>query len=125
MKETRRQLGARAEERAKEALLRQGYRILSQNFSCRLGELDFVALKDGVLCFIEIRSRSSTRFGLPQETVRPRKQRRLAYAAKCFLQENFQEDPPPPCRFDVVGLYPAPDGTEQVEIVENAFETPL
>jgi putative endonuclease len=122
MSESRRSIGARAEARAREALLARGYRILGQNFTCRGGEIDFIAEQGGVLCFIEVRSVASTRFGLPQETVRRQKQERIARAAKRYLQGMRQ--PYPPCRFDVVGIYPAPDGEERIDMIENAFQTP-
>lgn len=112
--------GAAAEARARVILLARGYEILAQNFHCRGGELDFVAKRDGVLCFLEVRSRASTRLGRPQDSVRRRKQERLIRAAKHYL---LTVDPPwPPCRFDVLGLYPGEEGAEQIELIEGAFE---
>jgi len=47
-------VGQLGEEIARNALEKEGYRILEKNFSCKFGELDIVAEDDGVICFIEV-----------------------------------------------------------------------
>lgn len=69
----------------------------------------------GVLVFVEVRYRRSSRFGRPEETVDPRKQRRLAAAAGHYLQENPTVLP---CRFDVVAM----SDPDRIEWIKNAFD---
>jgi putative endonuclease len=72
-------------------------------------------MRDGeVLVFVEVRYRSTARFGSPAETVDLRKQRRLAAAAGHYLQESPGVLP---CRFDVVAI----NGQDRIEWLKNAF----
>jgi putative endonuclease len=61
----RRVLGARGEALAVSRYLAEGYEILDRNWRCRQGELDLVAVRDRVLVFCEVKTRSSVRFGAP------------------------------------------------------------
>lgn len=76
-----RSLGAAAEDRAVAYLVGLGYEILDRNFTCKMGELDIVARKDGVVIFVEVKSRAHTRFGLAQEAVVYGKRAKLLKAA--------------------------------------------
>jgi putative endonuclease len=110
--------GAAAEEEARRYLERQGYAIVASNAVTKAGEIDVVALDGGTLCFVEVKARASLDFGPAIAAVDPRKQRRLARAAALYLALNPHDGP---CRFDVVGLDPAPDGWE-ITLLRNAFE---
>ena len=66
--------GKAGEEMAAHDLQRRGYQIIQRNYRCRLGEIDLIAEKDGALFFIEVKTRTSDYFGLPQENVGWRKQ---------------------------------------------------
>jgi len=106
-----------AEKRLKEA----GYRIRARNFRTKVGEIDFVAEDGGVLCFIEVKGRHSTRFGIPEDAVNAEKQRRIFRAAQAYLQRERLENTP--CRFDVVAIFQ--DGTApNVTILRDAFVGP-
>ena len=65
----RRQLGKMGEELACRALEKDGYRIIDKNFSCNHGELDIIAEEKDTICFVEVKSRTSTSYGLPEESV--------------------------------------------------------
>lgn len=84
-------------------LERLGFRILARNVHLRHAELDLVALEGETLCFVEVRLRSTDRFGSAVESVDARKQRRIARAAAEFLATH-----PVPgyraLRFDVVAI---------------------
>ena len=58
-------------------LRRRGYTLLAHGFHCRFGEIDLIARKDGVLCFVEVKTRTNLSCGLPREYVTPKKQERL------------------------------------------------
>ena len=66
MVDGRNKLGGRGEKIAASFLRRQGYRIIEKNYRTRLGEIDIVAREDEDLVFVEVKTRRSTEFGLPQ-----------------------------------------------------------
>jgi putative endonuclease len=103
---------------ALEALRRAGYEILATNVSNRFGELDVVALDGDTLCFIEVKARASETCGSSLEAVDRRKCRRIARAAAAYLVDHPWNGP---CRFDVVGLDPGPDGW-RIQLVRDAFQ---
>jgi putative endonuclease len=114
----RKLLGREGEDRAARFLEKQGYRILERNYRTRTGEIDLIALHQGVVAFIEVKTRSSNAFGAPELAVTPQKQRRMVKAALGYI--NYKKLHQVPCRFDVVAIR---TGAEQeVELIRNAFE---
>jgi putative endonuclease len=93
--------GAAAERDAARFLERQGLAIVASNYRTRFGEIDLVAREGATLVFVEVRLRSSDRFGGGAESVGEAKRRRIVSAA---LQYLARVRPEPPCRFDVVTL---------------------
>lgn len=93
--------GKRYESTAARWLSQRGLRILDRNFRTRYGELDIIALDQGCVVFVEVRSRSHARFGGAAASVDHRKQKRLLRTAEAFLQRHPQWANHP-CRFDVV-----------------------
>lgn len=85
---SRRAKGREAEDLAAGWLARRGFEILDRNHSARRGEVDIVCRDGDVLCFVEVRSRSSEAFGGPEETVDRRKARRVAAAAEDWALRN-------------------------------------
>ena len=65
----RKKLGRQGEDAAACYLEKSGYTLLRRNYTCRLGEIDIVAMDRDVLVFVEVRSRSSEGYGLAQESV--------------------------------------------------------
>ena len=63
----RRRRGNEGEAAAAEWLRARGYRIAERQFRCRFGEIDLIARKDGVLCFVEVKTRTNLSCGLPRE----------------------------------------------------------
>jgi putative endonuclease len=98
-------MGGEAEGDAARFLERQGVRLLARNYRTRFGEIDLIAMDGEVLAFVEVRMRSSGRFGGALESITTAKQRRIASAAAHFLQRFPGE---PRCRFDVVILQEGP-----------------
>lgn len=110
--------GARGEEAAARHLAQNGYAILARNFRVRWGEIDIIAEKDGMLCFVEVKTRTSGRFGEPREAVDKRKRQHLWLAAEAYLAEHPWEGP---MRFDVMEVRCA--GQNWVcGMIENAFD---
>jgi len=86
--ETTTELGRRAEARATAFLESRGLELLERNFRCRGGEIDLVMQDGDVLVLVEVRSRSSAKFGGAAASVDPRKQRRLVLAARTLLAKR-------------------------------------
>ncbi len=110
-----RALGALAEQRAAEFLRRRGFKVLDQNFTCKGGELDLVCDDAGTVVFVEVRARKDARFGTPEETITPLKQRRVVLAARHWLARHGGEDRL--CRFDVIAI----EG-DAIRHLPNAFD---
>jgi putative endonuclease len=96
----RSRLGSEAEEKCVAFLEQAGYRIRERNWLAREGELDIVAEREGFLCFVEVRMRTSAVFGDPSLTVTREKQRRVVRAALRYLQR--WPAPRKMVRFDVM-----------------------
>ncbi|MFO7606445.1 MAG: YraN family protein [Desulfurivibrionaceae bacterium] len=112
-------LGRRGEELACRFLKKGGYKILEKNYRGHLGEIDLVAREGGCLVFVEVKTRSTTAFGHPLESINPRKQHQLSKVAAEYLAahggaEQF-------CRFDAVSILLV-SGEPLIELVKNAFE---
>jgi len=120
MSGARQRLGAEGERAAKAFLVSAGFRILRENYSTPVGEIDVIAREGDVLVFVEVKARTSVEFGPPQSSITPTKQRQIAKAASLFLQREGLSDAP--CRFDVVAVSFGA-GREQPEIllIRDAF----
>jgi len=118
---TTRATGEAAELRAIAYLQAQDYRILRRNYRIRGGEVDVVARDGAALCFVEVRSRASTRHGRAEETVSAAKQRRVILAARHWLVGHPWSGP---CRFDVVSLHGDGANGGEIRLFKDAFRVP-
>jgi putative endonuclease len=98
----RRQVGDEAEDAVVCFLEAHGYRVRARNYACRWGEIDVVAERDDVVCFVEVRMRSSAVWGDPSATVSYAKQRRVVRAALHYLHHHPLGERM--ARFDVVAV---------------------
>lgn len=112
-------LGRTGEEMARKYLEQHGFKIIQQNFRCRLGEIDLIALHRGVLVFVEVKTRTADDLGSPLESVDGRKQRRVMRAATFYLSQHGLHEHE--ARFDVVGIS-LRTGTPTLEHIANAFD---
>lgn len=108
--------GFEYEKIARNYLLDKGYVILEENFNCRLGEIDVIAVKDGNIHFIEVKGRLNTEHGYPREAVNIRKQKRIILVAKYYFMLMGNDDVP--CQFDVVEII---FENKEINHIENAF----
>jgi putative endonuclease len=81
-------IGEKGETIAAEYLTNHDYSILRRNFSSKFGEIDIVAKKDEKIYFIEVKTRSNLKKGMPHEAINYRKKHQLRKAATYFLLEN-------------------------------------
>lgn len=108
--------GYQYEEIAKRYLLNNNYKIIEQNFTSKFGEIDIIALKDGIISFIEVKGRKNTNYGMPREAVTLYKQKKIILCAKFFLlQEKYYDVQ---CKFDVIEIILE---DKIIEHIEDAF----
>lgn len=112
--------GKRGEAIAAAYLERMGYAVLERNYRCVFGEIDIVARDGATICFVEVKSRRSARYGDPQLAVTRRKQEKVIRTARHYLAGRGLEDRP--ARFDVAAIRLSPDGAGAVDLIRNAFE---
>lgn len=112
-------LGKSGENIAVDLLKEEGYKILATNFRTKLGEIDIVAKDKDTLCFIEVKTRCSDRFGLPFEAISASKQRQISKVALLFLKEKNLLGKK--ARFDVVSVSFAKD-FPKINVLKNAFD---
>lgn len=114
----RRGLGRRGEDLAVQHLAAQGYKIITRNWRCEIGELDLVARDGDCLAFVEVRTRRGRAMGLPEESITPAKQARLIDLAEAYVQAcDWQGD----WRIDVVAIEMDRRGrVRRVDHYENA-----
>ena len=96
-------IGKFGEEEARKYLKKEGYKILDRNFSCKMGEIDIIALKNNEIIFIEIKTRTNNNYGLPSEAVSKSKLRHIYKTAEYYLYiKNLQKQN---VRIDVIEIY--------------------
>ena len=110
-------LGKLGEELAVDFLQQNGYDILETNWTFQKAEVDIIAQKENILAIIEVKTRSSIEFGLPQDFVKPKKIQLLVKAVNEYVIANDLEVE---VRFDIVAIYK--EGNEfKLEHIEDAF----
>ncbi len=119
-KKTTTVIGRQGEDIAADWLAAHDYTIVERNYRKRFGEVDIIARLDEWLVFIEVKTRSSSRFGSPLDSVTEKKQHQLSRIANDYLTSNSLLDVP--CRFDVVSVLLHRDRPPRVEVTVNAFE---
>lgn len=103
MPHARQHLGAFGEQAARERLERDGYVVVGQNWHAgRYGEIDLIVAKGGEVVFVEVKTRSGTGFGRPEEAVTTAKLEKLKGAAQAFLLAHPLVKGTP--RFDVIAV---------------------
>ena len=121
MTTSRRRLGRKGEDIARHRLESDGYSVLHVNYRVGRLEIDLVAEKDGVLVFVEVRTRKGRSFGPPEESITPAKQSHLVDAAQAYLQAHGATTRD--WRIDIVVLNLGPNGQVlRLDVIENAVE---
>ena len=114
----RRETGNYGEALAAEYLRKRRYTLIASQYRCRLGEIDLIARKGKVLCFVEVKTRTNLSVGLPREYVTHAKRERIRAAAALYLSEKGLDCP---VRFDVAEVYLEEGKAPRIEYLENAF----
>lgn len=111
------ELGKFGEELAVEFLQQNGYAILETNWTFQKAEIDIIAKKENTLAVVEVKTRSSIEFGLPQDFVKPKKIQLLVKAVNEYVVSN---DLDVEIRFDIVAIYKQ-ENNYKIEHIEDAF----
>ena len=120
-------IGQAGEDLAAQFLKGRGYDLISSNFKAAIGrnrlgvqisgEIDIIALENDVLCFIEVKTRSSDKFSTPQSAVDLRKQRQITRTARVYRKIfNLQKWK---FRYDVVGIVLQGKKAPKIEIFKG------
>lgn len=118
---TARQLGELGEQYTAAWLETQGWRTLDRNWRSRFGELDVVSLTpEHVIVFVEVKTRRTLRYGVPQEAVTDTKQSNLRHAAVQWLMEPEHRFAHNGVRFDVITIV-VRGGVPLVHHIKGAF----
>ena len=115
----RQAVGTLGEQAACSALESQGYRVVHRNYRVRGGELDIVCERNGTLVFCEVKTRTSSQFGLPEEAVTIAKRRRLRRLALEYLQREGRRART--LRFDVISVFVVGGRIGELRHIVNAF----
>lgn len=116
-----RNFGTRGEQEAMQYLSKHGYTIIYRNFRVgRMGEIDLIGKDGDMLCFIEVKTRSSNLYGTPAEAVSSMKQATIIRVAQVFMQRYGYLNVP--VRFDVAELLMDRSGqAPEIRLIKNAF----
>ena len=121
MEYSRLEVAKRGESLAVAHLKARGYAILERNYRALRGEIDLIAQDGDFIVFVEVKTRRSLKFGLPQTAVTPHKQRQISKVAVAYLKARNRFDAP--CRFDVIAIHLSLRlELLKLEQIENAFE---
>jgi putative endonuclease len=121
MVDDRKRFGREGESAAVSCLREQGYVILETNFKTKVGEIDIIAREENTIVFVEVRSRSSSKFGNPKESITGGKQKKITKTALIWLKKNKKTGMK--ARFDVVTVYNTKE-KPRLELIRNAFTSP-
>ena len=112
------ELGRKGEAEAASFLQKKGYKIIDCDCRSRFGQIDIIAKDKNTVCFIEVKSRSTLRFGVPSEAVDRTKQKKISRAALLYLLKNKLLESS--ARFDVVAIEYI-DDEPRIELIKDAF----
>lgn len=111
-------LGALGEKLARENLVKNGYQIIASNYRTPFGEIDIIAQDGQILAFIEVKTRSSRQFGLPEEAINKKKLERMSRCIELYLKSHPSSLDR---RIDVLAIEFDSGNVVRVELIKNAL----
>ena len=111
------ELGKLGEDLAVDFLQKNGYEILDRNWRFQKAEIDIIAQKNDILAVVEVKTRSSLEFGLPQDFVKPKKIQLLVKAVNEYV---VSKDLDVTVRFDIIAIHYTKQNI-YIEHIEEAF----
>lgn len=110
--------GIKGEEIAENFLQTKGYKILHRNWRWQQKEVDIIAETNGLLVFAEVKTRSSTHFGYPEDAVNHKKQDYLKTAAEAYMDQHPEHTQ---IRFDIISIITTRGQLQEIVHWEDAF----
>ena len=111
-------IGVQGENKANDYLLEKGYKILERNWRSGKAEIDIIAKEKDILIFIEVKTRTNTIFGEPEDFVDSKKIKFLTSAAGDYMREiNYEWE----VRFDIISIIIKSSKTTRIKHIEDAF----
>lgn len=111
------ELGKKGEQLAVDYLLKNNYEVIERNYRFDKAEVDIIAKKNETLAIIEVKTRSTSDFGNPQDFVKPKQIQRLVKAVDEYVTEN---DLDVEIRFDIIAIVKTGKSYD-IEHLKNAF----
>ncbi len=102
MTQQRRRVGMAGEQAARVYLENKGYEIIETNYRCTIGEIDIIAREGKTLVFVEVRTKTGTAYGRPEESIDLRKARQLRRLVFFYLQQKKLNSTS--CRLDLIAV---------------------
>ncbi len=115
---TNQEIGILGENAAADLLVKKGYAILERNYHVNHLEIDIIALKDGVIVFVEVKTRAADYLVAPQEAVNKQKQKFIINAANGYIRRHNRTEE---ARLDVITALHRNGKITNVEHIENAY----
>lgn len=109
--------GKEGEKAALDFVIEKGYKVLDINYRLHPFEVDIIATDNGMIVFIEVKTRQTDEYGHPIEFITGKKEQNLIKVADYYLQ---YKRPGHEGRFDVITLYKK-EGAFILEHFVNAF----
>lgn len=113
-------LGAMGEKAAADFLVKNKYKIIEMNFKTKIGEIDIIARDKEYIVFIEVKTRSGTKYGLPCQAVDFRKQNVIGKVSAMYLANKGLNNQN--CRFDVIEVYSNGYDINNICHIKDAFQ---
>jgi putative endonuclease len=110
--------GKKGEDIAADYLVHQQYQLLHRNWRSGKSEIDIIASCEDTLHFIEVKTRNSKNFGLPESKVNAAKLKQLKLAAAAYLEQNPQWKF---IQFDIVSINLEPGRVPEIYLIKDAF----
>ena len=110
-------IGEKGEKIASDYLVKEGYEIAEKNWRSRHHEIDIIATKNNTYIFIEVKTRLTTKLGMPEESITKSKIRSVTQAAGVYLLNKQYKN----VRFDVIAIYLPPNGEMDFLHIKDAF----
>ncbi len=117
--DNKKQFGNEGEEIACDYLVSEGYNIVERNWRFGRGEIDIIAKQNDLLIFIEVKSRKTLEYGMPELAVTKKKQLQIRKIAEAYLYEKEIADID--CRIDVISILLTDKEHPEINHIENAF----
>ena len=110
-------IGKWGEDLAAEHLVQRGYRIIARNTRTPYGEIDIITQQGNITIFVEVKTRTSNKMGLPEESITPRKREHMLATADHYAAEHEIDH----WQIDVIAIEGKPGSEPKITYFENAI----